>query len=1082
MSRYSIRYKAILLLFVLWSVPLFAQNGSIQGLVRDHSGAVIIGAEITITNVATGVITRAQTNDSGLYTVPFLTPGHYNISAAKTGFTKLDRNNITLDVAEQARVDFTLDVGAVTTAVNVSGNATPLDTESSTVGQVIDNRQVVELPLNGRNYLELARLTAGVAPSNGSRPDANGSFSALGQHGFQTNVILDGVDNNSRASGGELGWQAQSVTPSIDSVAEFKVVTNNISAEYGYRMGGTVIVETKSGTNEFHGSAYEFLRNDDLDATNFFSVGQPKPSYQQNQFGGTLGGPIIKNRTFFFGSFEGTRINEGTTSISSVPTSSELAGDFSAIGKVIYDPATTTETAAGVYTRTPFPGNIIPADRFDAVSKKVLALYPQANLPGLVNNYYYSATGLNNTNEVDSRIDHDISDTERVYFRYSWRGNYQYTPGMMPLPADGATSQDVNLTSNSGVGSLNSTLSPTLNNEFRVGVSHVNSIIDIPLTTNYNAELGITGIPNLGNGNTDNLRGMAEFSPSGYTPLGQTCCWPNHNNFNVEQANDILSWTHGRHNVTAGIAFLREDIYRLAARLSRGSMSFNGSFTEDPNNRGDTGSGLADFLLGDASSATIGNEAGEDSVAHNYSAFLQDDWHLSSHLTLNLGVRWDLFELPHYPNSQVSRLDIFPGTPDYGKYQYPTNSGDCGCTYDYKNFAPRVGFAWQVLPKTVVRSGFGIFYATPDMISGTGLGFANQAPAWTEITFPTDRLFSPALIVSNGFPPGLVPTTTLEPDVSATAAYSYIPTQYSLEWFTDVQRELPDTSVLTVSYIGSGTRHLLVGLNLNQPLTPGPGSVQSRRPNTFYSGISLETPIGLANYEALTAKYEKRYSHGLTLLASYTLSHAIDDVSEVNTEAQGQGIVNNYDLTINRGNSAFNVPQRLIISAIYDLPFGHGRTWLNTAGPLDWILGGWQIAGIVTSQSGIPFTPTVSTDLTNVGQTDHPNRTGSGLLSSGQSIADWFDVAEFPLQAQYTYGNSGRDILRGPALNNLDFKVGKSFAFSEIRRLEFRAEFFNFTNTPYFGLPSTNVDLAGAGQITTAGAPREIQFALKFLF
>ncbi|MEO7143334.1 MAG: TonB-dependent receptor, partial [Bryobacteraceae bacterium] len=885
--------------------PLLAQYGSIQGLVTDTTKAVVPGAQVTVTNTATGVNTTVETNASGLYNAAFVTPGRYNVAAAKQGFAASRRQNLTVDVDETARVDFTLNLGAVATTVDVSGAGSVVDTETSTVGQVIGNKQVVELPLNGRNYLQLAQLTSGTAPANGTRSESQGQISALGQHGLQTNVILDGVDNNSRFSGGQLGYEAQAVTPSIDSVAEFKVVTNNNSAEYGYRMGGTVIVETKSGTNGVHGSAYEFLRNDKLDGANFFAVGQPKPPFKQNQFGGTVGGPVIKNRTFFFGSYEGTRIRQGTSAISTIPTDAERNGNFSAATGVIYDPATTQANGSGGYTRSPFPGNVIPASRFDPVAQKVVNLYPSPNLRGLTNNEFFSGSDQNDTNEVDTRLDHNFTENQRMFVRYSRRDNTQYTPGNLPEPADGATSQTVNLIANSGVVSFNSTLSPSLNNEARVGVTRVDSVLDIPFTTNYNTQLGILGVPNLG---SDNQRGMTRFTPTGFSEIGARSFWPNTNNLNVEQFNDTVLWTHDRHIVKMGFSFLRENIYRLATRFARGQMAFDGSFTQDPNNRGKSGNAIADLLLGLASGGTIGNENGENVVSHNYSTFVQDDWKITARLTLNLGLRWDLFEPPSYPDSTVSRLDIFPGSPTYGQFQYPKGGHDCGCQFDYKNFAPRVGFAWQALAKTVVRSGFGMFYGVPDAISQDGNSpFANQAPAFTEISFPTDRLLQPALVVSNGFPTGLLPATVLEPNTAARAAYSYTPTQYAMEWFADVQQELPGDSVLTLSYLGSGTRHLATSLNVNQPLVPGPGSVQSRRPLPFFAGISLATPLGDASYQAAAVKLEKRYTSGLSLLASYTYSHSIDDVGETDSNAQGNGVQNNYDLVRNRGNSTFNI-------------------------------------------------------------------------------------------------------------------------------------------------------------------------------
>ncbi|HYM13344.1 MAG TPA: TonB-dependent receptor [Bryobacterales bacterium] len=662
-----LKFVAIVALLVYAGIrPAAAQNSTIQGIVTDQSSAVVPGVQVTVTNAATGVANALQTNESGFYSVPLLDAGTYRVEASKQGFAPVKRDSLKLDVGQTARVDFTLKVGAVAETVEVTAALAPIDSQTSTVGQVINNQQIAELPLNGRNYLQLARLTAAVAPSNGSRTDAKGSFSALGQHGLQTNIMLDGVDNNSRFSGGQLGFEAQGVTPSIDAVQEFKVVTNNNSAEYGFRMGGTVIVSTKSGTNEFHGSAYEFFRNDKLDGANFFAVGQPKPAFHRNQFGATVGGPVIKNRTFFFASYEGTRIRQGSSSISTLPTVAMRNGDFSAT-RPIFDPMTTRQDAAGKYVRDLFAGNQIPASRFDPVSQKVIALYPIPSLPGIVNNNFFSGSHKDDTDEIDTRVDHNLSDKHRIFGRYSRRQENSLDPGPLPLPADGGLWTTTDVIAHSVVANLNSTLTPTLNNEVRFGFNKIDSLLDIPWTTGLDSQLGIKGVPDLG---SITSRGMARFSPTGYTEVGARSFWPNPNNLHVLQLSDQLLQVHGRHMLKMGFAFTRELIYRNSSRLARGQFSFDGSFTQDPNNRGKTGDGMADFLLGIASGGTIGNRNGETAVTHNYSAFFQDDWRITNRLTLNLGVRWDEFGPPTFPDSVVSRLEIFPG-PNFNQFSIP---------------------------------------------------------------------------------------------------------------------------------------------------------------------------------------------------------------------------------------------------------------------------------------------------------------------------------------------------------------------------------------------------------------------------
>ncbi len=1065
------------LLFAFASLSCFAQLATIQGEARDSSNAVLPGARVVVKNAKTGVSATSTTNQTGFYSVSGLIPGLYSVSIQAQGFESSVRENLPLDVNEAARVDFTLKPGAISDTVTVSSTATPLNTDSSTVGQVIANKTVVELPLNGRNYLQLAQLTAGTSPSNGSRNVSEGSFTALGQQVYQTNILVDGLDNSTRASGGELGYQSQVVKPSIDAVEQFQVVTNNNSAEYGMRMGATVVVETKSGTNQFHGSLYEFLRNGDLDATSFFSVGQPKPPYHQNEFGGTLGGPVLKNKLFFFGSVEATRIDAGTTSLTTVPTAAERAGNFAGRA-TIFDPATTALVGTQD-VRTAFPGNQIPANRFDSVAAKAIALYPVSNLPGNVNNYYFSAPQTSNTNEYDGRVDYNLNANQRIFGRYSRRDFDQLQPGTLPLPADGGLWETVALQSNSAVANWSSIISPSATNEFRLGYSRMNSLIGVPNQQNYNQQLGINGIPaGLG---VANDTGLTLFTPTNYAQVGTQNFWPNTNNLGVIQVSDSFTKVKSTHTLKFGFAFLREYNFRVAARYARGNMSFNGSFSQDPNNRGATGDAMADFLLGDASGGTIGNQNGESMLSHNYAAYFQDDWRVTSRLTLNLGVRWDRFGPPSFHSIYAARYVFQYGSTNY-QVVAPNGSSDCGCEQNNKNFAPRVGFAFQVTPKTVVRSGFGIYYGEPSYENEDGARFFNQPPNFTEISFPTDKLFSPSLIVSKGFPANLLPTPVLQANSSVTTAQASKPNQYSLEWFFDVQQQLPGQIVFTASYLGEGMRDLAFPQNINAPLTPGPGTLQNRRPWPFFSSITQYPAGASANYNALTLKGTKRYSNGLEFLVSYTWSHNLDDGNGLLND-NTSSIRNPYNLSLDYGNAAYDLRRSFVASSIYDLPFGAGRRWLRN-GPPAWLLGGWQLGGILTLQSGHYFTPTLSVDLTNTGTTNFPNAIANPNLPSGQrTIQDWFNLSAFALPQSYIYGNAGRGLVEGPPVSNMDLTIGRNIYFRERYRLVFRAEMFNFTNTPHFALPNATVNSPQEGHITsTVGNPRQIQLALKLAF
>ena len=1025
MSLYLCRFSVVLLFILSCALPLAAQNAAVQGVVADQSDALIPSVEIIATNVATGVVQKTETNEQGFYSIPFLLPGTYTLEASKSGFSAIKRDNLKLDVNQTARVDFALKVGTIAETIEVAAAATLLDSQTSVVGQVVDNKRIVELPLNGRNYLQLAQLTVGVTPDVGSRTNSKGTFSALGQRAYQTNVLLDGVDNNSRASGGQLGFEAQSVTPSIDAVQEFKVVTNNNSAEYGFRMGGTVIVQTKSGANEFHGSAYEFVRNEKFDGTNFFAVGQPKPPYRRNQFGATLGGRIIRDRTFFFGSFEGTRIRQGETNIATVPTAAIRSGDFTG-QRTIYDPQTTRRNAAGTYIRDPFPGNIIPKDRFDPISQQVSDLYPLPNRAGAVSNHFFAPSIVDDTNQIDGRVDHSLSANHRLFARYSRRGYDFVDPGPLPLPADGGLWTTTTLTSNSAVGNWNATLSPSMNNELRFGFTRTDSLLDVPWTENYTERFGITGLPDLGD---DNQRGMPRFTPAGYSEVGTRSFWPNRNNLDLYHIADHLMTVRGTHVLKTGFEYRGERLFRRAARFARGQFGFNGAFSQNPTDRGRTGDGMADFLLGLANAANIGNQNGETAVTRNYSLYFQDDWRIARTLTLNLGVRWDRFGPPSFRDTPVSRFEFSYGSQDY-RIIRPEKEGDCGCKPDSNNFAPRVGLAWQATPKTVVRTGFGLYYGQPDAIAHDGdARFYHQPPDFTEISFPTDQLLEPALVVKNGFPPGLLPTTEIRENVTVRSAFESMPSQYSMQWFLDLQREIAFDTILTFSYIGMGARHLTLTRNIDQPLTPAAGAVKQRRPWPFFTAVNLREPVGMSNYQAFAAKAEKRYAQGFTLLASYTWSHSIDDgAGTLDDGTGGGGIRDAYNLSLNRGNSAYDIRQNFVAAAVYDLPVGKGKSWLNVSGPVDSILGGWQVGGILFLRTGRPYSVLISGDISNTGTQNFPNRIRDGELPSDERTIDrWFDTTAFVVPDQYTYGNSGRNILTGPGFRSIDLKFRKEF-------------------------------------------------------
>lgn len=1095
----------------LLAVGLWAQSSGIQGLVTDPTGAPVPDAVVTITNTGTGVTTVVRTNERGLYAAPFLPPAFYNIRVEKEGFSPVTRERLKVDVDQLARADFDLKIGTVAETIEVTATAALLESETTVMGQVIENKRIVEMPLNLRNYLELAKLASGVLPARtlgrgartGGEEGTEGGFIALGQRAYQTNVSLDGIDNSSRASGGPLGFQAQAVKPPVDAVAEFKVVTNNNSAEYGYRMGGRVSVFLKSGTNELHGSLYEFVRNEKFDGTNFFAnrSGSAKPTLRQNQFGGTLGGPIVKNRTFYFFSYQGTRIRRGRSFLTTVPSALARSGDFSKEGlnrDRIFDPLTTTGSGAAA-RRQPFPNNIIPRSRFDPITAQLINLYPLPNVPGREyqpNNHFYAPSDRDDANQYDIKIDHNFTDRDRVFFRWSIRRDQRMNNGILPLSAfGGGQGQYVDLPADNIVGSWTRSITPAVYNEFRFGLTDYPTQFDIlNRGENLNKKFGIKGAP--GDTFNDGLdHGIARFNPSGYTEIGNRSFWPNRNTLNHYQVNDNVIIQRGGHAIKTGIEYRYSDIFREAQRFRRGLFTFNKVFTaEQPfvaASRTATGNGLADMLLGWASSTTVGNQLSEDARAPYWGLYVQDDWKLSRNITLNAGLRWELFQSPYFPDGVpvgrlgvsrfVSEFTVAPGDPRYETFERPKNGRDCGCKEDWNNFAPRLGIAWKLNDKTVVRTGAGIFYGEADYITSESARWINQTPDFTEVITNTNNL-TPAAIVRDGFPPVQLPAKEPVRGTNIETSREEYPNQYASQWFFDIQRELPGDMLFAVGYQGAKATHLYQGRNINNggPHPTIPESQRRRRPQ--WNSVTLRDPGYNSSYNALVAKAEKRFSRGLTFIVSYTWSHNIDQGEESLDEGFA-GRVDHYNLARERGNSSLDRRHSFVASYTYELPFGRGRAFGGSWSPLvDALLGGWQLGGLVSLRTGMPFSVSYPGDPQNSGTANRGDRIGKGTLDN-PTIDKWFDEFAFVASAPGVYGNTGRNVLFGPGSRNWDIMVGKRFRMPwEGHSLQFRFESFNFTNTPTFGQPNATLRSAATATINQADEPRRIQFALKYSF
>jgi len=1083
--------RAIYILTLL-ALTAIAQlpTGKITGIVTDSSGANITGAEVAAENTATGIVLKTVTNESGDYTFPVLSPGHYGLLVRKAGFESINRSGIELAVSQTARIDFSLKVGSTQETVEVKAALPLLDNATASLGQVIDTRAVSDLPLNGRNFLQLAKLSTGVLePKQGDRNKDGGSFIANGVRAQLNNFLLDGVDNNSKV----LDQQNSSpvaVQPSVDAVQEFKVETNNYSAEYGYSAGAVVNASLKGGGNQLHGDVFEFLRNNVFDARNYFaSPTQPKPVLQRNQYGGTLGGPIVKNKAFLFGSFEQTRENDGITYVTTVPTAAMKTGNFAGQPS-IFDPSTTVSLGNGAYKRTQFTGNQIPLNRIDPAAAKLMALFPAPTSAGSANNYTVSPVQNIKTNRFDFRHDLQLSDKDNLFARYSYfTYDYRY-PGPFDAPLIGSTTfqNSVKATTGNaaGLGETHS-FSPRVVNEFRAGYNRIQDVLT-PFVQDYiDDQYGLGGIPR-----QPGVAGLPSILISGTTTIGEATFLPNSKVSETTTLQDNVSVQSGNHALKFGGSYRFVRSYFAISSNARGNYTFSGGFTQDPQNRGATGSGLGDFILGIPSTGTISNFTQGDLRYRYWGGFVQDDWKVTSKLTINAGLRYELWTQPvERHNSQANFFladrklayafnNVPAGIPASAVENVPLAVDTRSLLKtSHTNFAPRLGFAYQAAPSLVIRGGAGIFYADSPFIGASGRLVANPPYAIAN-TYATDNI-TPILGLSTGFPANSVNAVnfnstnlvTFAPDLENGAVY---------HWSMGGQKQVGQY-VFDVNYVGTRAVKLPLGYNVNQALA-GAGSVASRRPYQGFNDIAQQVSMGYSRYNALEARAERRYSNGLSLLVSYTYSKSLDNGGEVLVGDLSLRNVNNVDQEYSL--STGDMRHRFVSSVLYDLPFGRGRRF-DIANPLlNAVAGGWQVNTIVTVHSGQPFTPVLGVSSANTGAARPSVLRDGNLPSDKRTVQNWFDKTAFYSPAQYLYGNAGRDILIAPGAANVDFSTFKRFSLARLREateLQVRAEFFNFFNHPQFGVPNNRVDIAQGASITTLSTPmRQLQFGVKLLF
>jgi hypothetical protein len=1049
------------------SLRLLAQTGQITGLITDPSSTPIPGANVVITNVETGIRHEALSNEQGYYTVLFLNPGDYKIRVQKQGFKTVEQPPIKLDVAQIARVDLSLPLGELAESVTVTAEAPLLSTESGAVAQVIGSKKIVDLPLNGRDFTQLATLVPG-AISRGTNASLDGpAISVNGARNGRTVFMIDGGSVSSQY------FDVASITPSIDAIQEFSVQSNSFSAENGQGMA-VISVALKSGTNQAHGSLFEFFRNQVLDARNFFNTSNVRPAVKQNQFGATIGAPVLipkiydgKNRTFFFADYEGLRIRRATQSNTLVPTHAMRSGDFSG-RPVINDPF------AG---RAPFPENRIPTERLAKEAAYYLQFYPEANTPAAT--YNFAPSRRNQTDKFDLRVDHRFSAADALASSYSLNQTDTYTPGQ--FDANGGITLNVRKQR----WSLNEThnIHPALINEFRLGYVRTR-FFNFPqgLGTNHTVMSGIGGFAE----QSSDFPGFPGLGISGYLGFNPNAFSPIKFRDNKYEILDSIAWVHGAHSLRIGAHLRRYDTATTNAARSRGDFTFNGTYT---------GNAWADFLLGlpFQGRRTFPRNLFGIKYLNNEHFFVQNDWKISPRLTLNAGLRYELNHQLHVLNNQNASTDpmlrrIVVASDSHGKITVEGQqvgrfllplfqdvivpSSQVGLdgslrVLDRNNFAPRAGLAWRPTGGSfVIRVGYGIFYGLIQGNRAESTGIVNPPFLADELSnFNTTPV--PAKTLANMFSPvsqglNLVPLNffQIEPNTRD---------PYFQEWNFTAQKLIANTISVEGAWVGSKGTLIEFSRPVNVPL-PGPGDIQARRLWPQFASGSYVENSAYSTYNAFQMKVEMRAWHGLSWLSSYAFAKSLDSLS---SDVQGFASQDANNNNAEKGPSDYDVKHRYVLSGNYTIPFAKGQN-----GVIAQIIKDWEIGSIFTVQSGLPFAPSIATDPANTGTSLRPDRIGSGTIET-RTLARDFDPSAFRVPQQFTFGNSGRNILYRRGFKNWDFIAVRNFPIRERLRLQFRGEFFNFTNTPAFGAPVANIQAANVGQILSAGDPRSIQLALK---
>jgi hypothetical protein len=1099
------------MLAALCAVPLSAQTfGEITGHISDASGSAVPSANITLTNVATNAVRTAVSTDSGDYTFPAVAPGVYNIRVERPAFKTASTNNVRVQVQQTVRLDFILEVGQVTESIEVSASAEMLQTENLALGTVIENKNILELPLNGRNYLGLVALSANANTLSSGSGQAGGrqggeratqSISTGGNRIMFDYYTLDGVTNT------DPNFTTYVVLPSVDAIQEFKVQMGVYPAEFGHQ-STQINVVTKSGGNAYHGALFEFVRNDAFDAKpfSFTATHVAKSPFKWNDYGFELDGPVRipklfngRDRLFFMANYEKRVQRENRQGVYSVPTAALFGGDFSAWPTTIYDPT----------TKTAFPGNIIPSDRIDPISKKFLNYYVPSNLPGFSNNYTQVNSFPNNRDGFTLRMDLVESEKSQWTGRYSWGDENQSNTGISITGSKIVTNYEQYLGTNTR------TFSPAVVNVARFGYTRLSNALGTRSAFDTDSVSAI-GIPNLQPGDPVTWGvPFASFAGDGFVAIGDAQDGPYAINDNTLQLVDTLAWVRGKHSLRFGFEFTRQNYNQVGNQFSRGQFAFQAYHTQSLDKKG--GDAFAEFLLGDLYQSIVAVAIAQAKFQRNaYHAFVDDTYKVTPKLTLSLGLRYEL--TPPWVNQLNNQFTTFvpqilavSNVTEPSLVPFMMRQGNCTDPYagpppinirwitvraecsdgrlpaalmdtSYRDWAPRVGVAYSPDARTVVRAGFGVFYNQE--IGNAYFDLARNTGGRVTLTTGT----TPTLFFSNAVPGGGGTVA----NVPLPYAFSMAPshrTSYSTQYLFNIQREVGRAWAFEAGYLGGESHHLQGFMDVNQGIPGTVGTVQSRRPYAGFSNIQYVHDSGNAVYNSLSLKATRRFGEGLSIVASYTWAKSIDTTSGIRNQGNDTLYPQNmYCLACERGLSAFDVRHRVVTSLLYNLPIGKGRRVNIANSVLNAIVGGWNLGGIVTLQTGMPGNPNLGgfdNAGTGSGGYDRPNATGVSPYLDNPTTSMYFNKAAFVKAPAGQFGNVGRLSITGPGIMGLDAAIHKVFKmpYREGHEIQFRFEAFNFPNHPNWAMPNLNILSAGFGTVTATSTPmRQIQLGLKYSF